>query len=376
MRTVGVEEEFLLVDPESGHPLPVSEAVLRYARTHPAPGHPPSAPPQEEGEEVEAEFQRQQVEIHTCTRSSLLDLRSDLREARGRVNAAAADVGAAIAALGTSPQPVRPVTVPSPRYERILRRYGLTAEEHLTCACHVHVGVESEEEGVGVLDRIRTWLPVLVALSASSPFWQGRDSRYASYRTQAMSRWPATGPTDLFGSARAYHRVVDDLVGSGALLDVAMVYFDARLSHHLPTVEVRVADVCTDVRDAVMLAGLVRALVETEARAWAEGRPPSEVPTALVRAAAWQAARFGLDDELLLPQTCRAVPADEVVHALLDHVQDALGEDDGADSVADRVDAVLTHGSSARRQRRVHAQSGRLRDVVRDAVRLTAGEDE
>ncbi len=130
----------------------------------------------------------------------------------------------------------------------------------------MHVSVESDEEGVGVLDRIRVWLPSLLALSANSPFWNGQDSGYASYRSQAFARWPSWGPTDRFGSAEAYHRLVRKMVLSSVILDAGMVYFDARLSQHYPTVEIRSADVCFTVEEAIVVAALCRGLVETAAQ--------------------------------------------------------------------------------------------------------------
>jgi carboxylate-amine ligase len=137
----------------------------------------------------------------------------------------------------------------------------------------VHVQVADDDEGVAVLDRIRVWLPVLTALSANSPFWLGADSGYASYRSQAWGRWPSAGATELFGDAAAYRRLVGDVLATGTVLDDGMLYFDARLSASWPTVEVRVADVCLRAEDAVTLAGLTRALVETAARDAADGRP-------------------------------------------------------------------------------------------------------
>src|SRR6202034_3033909 len=134
--------------------------------------------------------------------------------------------------------------------------FGLTAQEQLTCGCHVHVEISSEEEGVATLARIRPWLPVLLALSANSPFWQGRDSAYASFRYQAWSRWPSAGVTEAFGSAEVYRQTVQQMVSTGALLDSGMVYFDARLSEHYPTLEVRVSDVCLYADDAALIAAL------------------------------------------------------------------------------------------------------------------------
>ena len=153
--------------------------------------------------------------------------------------------------------------------------FGLTAHEQLTCGCHVHVELSSADEGVAVLDRLGPWLAVLLALSANSPFWQGLDSSYASFRYQVWGRWPSSGPTEPFGTAEAYRETVQQMVGTGTLLDTGMVYFNARLSERYPTIEIRIADVCLRADDAVLIAALARALVETEARSWREGRPPA-----------------------------------------------------------------------------------------------------
>jgi carboxylate-amine ligase len=215
------------------------------------------------------------------------------------------------------------------------------------------------------------WLPVLTALTANSPFWLGRDSGYASFRSQAWGRWPSAGPTPVFGSAAAYARLVEQLVGSGTVVDTGMLYFDARLSESFPTVEVRVADVALRVEDAVTHTGLVRALVETAARQWRAGTPAPDVPAELVRVAAWRAGRSGLDEELVHPRSGRPAPAREVVADLLAHVGAAL--DDAGDGARVRagVAAVLARGTGAALQRRVHADTGDLAAVVRAAVDAT-----
>jgi carboxylate-amine ligase len=253
------------------------------------------------------------------------------------------------------------------------RKFGLTAAEHLLCGCHVHVSVESDDEGVGVLDRIRVWLPALLAISTNSPFWHGEDSGYASFRSQAIVRWPSAGPVGVFGSAERYRRTVEAMVDTGVLLDASMAYFDARLSESYPTVEVRVADVCLDVRDAVLVAGLSRALVETAAREWSEGRPPPEAPTALLRLANWQAGHDGVDGELLHPDGWRARPARAVLESLVDHVRTALEDTGDVSLVEQGLERVLDSGNGASRQRAVLARTGQLADVVAELARVTAG---
>ena len=254
----------------------------------------------------------------------------------------------------------------------MLDTFGLTAREMLTCGCHVHVSVADDDEGVAVLNRIRVWLPVLTALTANSPFWQGEDSGYASFRSQAWHRWPSAGPNEVFADAAAYHRLIDDVLATGTVLDTGMVYFDARLSAKWPTVEVRTADVALRVEDAVTLAGLVRGLVETAARD-ARRPPPPDVPAAVLRVAAWRAGRSGLAGDLVHPLTGRPAPAADVVGALLDHVRPALADAGDEQRVTDGLGRLLRRGTGADLQRRVHRETGDLAAVVRAAVAVTAG---
>jgi carboxylate-amine ligase len=368
MRTVGVEEELLLVDSMSGRPRSVAELILgrTTAREESA----------LQGGSLEHELQKEQLETYTAPHSEMSELGADIRSWRETAIGAARRAGARAVATATSPIAFEPHLFHDPRFEQMAARFGLTTSEQLTCGCHVHVSVESDEEAVGVLDRIRVWLPALLALSANSPFWQGRDTKYASYRSQAMIRWPSAGSYDVFGSADGYHRLVNDMVSSGVLLDENMVYFDARLSRRYPTVEIRIADVCLDIRDTVMIAALARGLVDTAAREWAADEPPHPAPTTMVRLATWQAGREGLDGMLLDPQTFRPKPAEAVVTGLLEHVHPALHGNGDEAIVEEQLQRVLTRGNGAQRQRAVLKRTGQLTDVVAHLARVTAGHDE
>ncbi|MEV7106099.1 glutamate--cysteine ligase 2 [Streptomyces atroolivaceus] len=362
MRTVGVEEELLLVDAESGDPRALSTAVLALAERR------------AEGDSVfESELHDQQLEFATEPRGRMEDLAEEIRRWRAEAAHSAAEAGAAVAALATSPMPVSPSIGGDERYRWLAQRFGLTAQEQLTCGCHVHVSVESDEEGVAVLDRVRPWLPVLLALSANSPFWQGQDTSYDSYRSRVWGRWPSAGPVDLFGSAERYHEQVRALVGTGVLRDEGMIYFDARLSHRYPTVEFRVADVCLDPADTVLLATLARGLVETAARAWRAGDPPDPAPVTVLRMAAWQAARSGMEGQLLHPLTMRPEPAADVAQALLAHVGDALEDSEDIGPADKALRAVLTRGTGARAQRELLEGSDSLRTVVTECAARTRG---
>jgi carboxylate-amine ligase len=374
LRTMGVEEEFLLVDPETGRPLAVAAAVLAAqqadAEADPA-GR--SASGSRSGT-VEAELQSQQIETSTVPCTGLDELMREITRARARSSDVARAGGAEIVALGTSPISVDASLFPAGRYQRMASRFGMTADEQLSCGCHVHVQVDSDEEAIGVLDQIRPWLSVLLAVSANSPFWHGADSGYASYRTQVWSRWPSAGPTDLFGTPIVYHQAVRAMINSATILDEGMVYFDARLSRHYPTVELRIADVCVHAQDTALVAALSRALVDTAARAWADGIPPAPWRTELIKLSKWRASRSGLEDQLADPLTQFPAPASQVVETLLDHVRDSLEEAGDYDAVRQLVGELLARGTGSQLQRADYARRHQLRDVVTHALRRTRGE--
>lgn len=371
MRTVGVEEELLLVDAHSNRMAPVATRVLRIATARGDAGREDVA----RGSLV-CELQEQQLELYTSPHTSMSMLEAELRTLRNTAASAAREAGARVLASGTSPVAVEPRRVHTPRYDKMAERFGIVTREQLTCGCHVHVMVTSLAEAVGVLDRIRVWLPPLLALSANSPFWQGHDTGYASFRSQALGRWPVSGPTEIFGAAERYRALVGGMLASHVILDEGMVYLDARCSHRYPTVEIRVADVCLDVGDTVLIAALCRGLVQTAAEEWAAGKPPPPVPTALLRLATWQAARWGNGDKLLDPLTSRPRPASDIIADLVAHVSAALRHCSDEDLVTERIQRVFVRGNGATRQRGIFEKAGRLTDVMAAHARVTLGQDD
>jgi carboxylate-amine ligase len=371
MRTVGVEEEFLLVDAHGNRTTPVATRVLRIATAR------GDADSEYAGTgSLNCELQEQQLEAYTSPHTAMSALEEELRGWRSKAASAAREAGACVVASATSPAQVEPQLVRNERYLEMAARFAIVAREQLTCGCHVHVSVGCAEEAVGVLDRIRVWLPVLVAVSANSPFWQGRDTGYASFRSQALLRWPVSGPTEIFGTPERYRGLVDGMLTSGTILDEGMVYFDARCSHRFPTVEIRAPDVCLDVRDAVLVAALGRGLVETAAEEWAAGEPTPPVPTSLLRLATWQAARWGISDRLLDPLTSRPRPASDVIAALVDHVRPVLRSSGDEAMVTERIERVFVRGNGATRQREVFERTGHLRDLNAALARATVGQDD
>jgi carboxylate-amine ligase len=354
IRSVGVEEEFLLVDPATRCAVDRAQMVVGGA--------------EEDGDEgaglVASELTLQQVETATVPCQELTELHRELVRTRREAAAQAEADGVAIAAGATCPTPVSPQTTPNARYQRMVKEFGLTAREQLTCGCHVHVDVDGDEEAVGILDRIRPWLPVVLAVSANSPFWQGRDTDFESYRTQVWQRWPSAGPTSLFGSAAAYRARVETMLNTGTLLDAGMVYFDARLSAKYPTLEVRVADVCLDVEETVLVAALARALVSQLGGEWSRGEPLEEVPLEVLRLAQWRASRSGLSGALVHPATGEAAGAEVVLKALVERIRPALEEAGDVELVDELLARSLSRGTGAARQRAAFTRTGRVEDAV------------
>jgi len=365
MRSFGVEEELLLVEEQTGQAVAVARALLASLE---------SSVDTTSGQ-LTAELQQEMVEAVSEPQESRELLLADIIANRSHADRAARSVGARAVALATSPLFVQPHIMADSRYARIRDRFGITARTSLTCGLHVHVTIDGPDEGVAVLDRVRAWLPLLIAITANSPFAAGEDTGFVSYRSRAWSQWPTTGPSDLFGSAAAYEAHCESLLATGVLLDAGMFYFDARLSRNHPTIEVRVSDVCLEPSTTAAVAAICRALVETAVTEWRAGVPPVPVPSALIRLASLQASQTGLTDRLLHPLEATPLPARAAIDLLLDHIGEQLEAAGDAEAVRGELDRLFTVGSGAQRQRASFERTESLREVVLDAIALTHGEE-
>lgn len=368
-RRLGVEEELLLVDPQTMLLTGVSDRALRAFHGTPRGRDQPTG----DGAvlDVEQELFLEQLETSTQPTWTLAELRAELVRCRRQAIDAAAKAGARCAALATPILDAPSDVTKKPRYQRIVDEFGLIGRQGGVCAMHIHVEVSDDDEGVLVLDRLRPWLPALVAMSANSPYWNGVDTGFASWRTRTWGRWPTAGQSEPYGSADAYRKATTALIEVGAALDPGMLYLDARLSR-FGTVEVRVTDVCTDIDDAVLIAGLTRALVST----LIDTRPDENTTqepwrTDLLRAAHFVAARDGLSRSLVDPIERRSRPAHDVVRGLRGYVSDALDGSGESGEIDAMLEAFFARGVGASRQRAVAESAGALRPVVEDVCRRT-----
>ncbi len=359
--TIGVEEEYGLVDPASRALHGRAQQVLPLAQ-------------HDLGDEVQPELKLSQIETATTACATLAEARAELVRVRRALIAAALEAGQRLIAAGTHPfsRPDEQQTTPKERYEGIVQQFQELGREMVICGCHVHVGLDDAELRVQVMNRLRAWLAPLLALSANSPFWQGRDSGYASYRTELWGRWPLAGPPGLFASRAEYDALAAALVATGSIEDATKIYWDIRLPEKVPTVEVRVADVCLTIDEAVMVAGLARGLVRTCYEQALRDAPFPAVRSELLRAAHWRAARHGLDAELIDVGAMQARPARAVVDGMLQFVRPALESMGEWDEVAGLVRETLARGNGAARQRAAYRRAGRLEDVVDLLIAETA----
>jgi carboxylate-amine ligase len=350
--TVGVEEEFFVVDSASRRTVPRAQQILVDAR-------------RTLRDRVRAELTPLQVEVVTPICTDLRELGAVLTKARVEFAAAALRTGSHLLAAGTPPfdQPGPPPTTNETRYREMTDDFGLLLEDQGTCGCHFHIGVPDRKTAVGVCNHLRPWLAVLLALSANSPYIAGRSTGYASWRAILLARWPVAGPPPIFASAADYASRVSTMIAARAARDEQSLYWFVRPSSHWPTVEIRIADVQPSVEDTVLLAGLVRGLVAAAIDKISRGAPPSPVPGELLRIACWRAARDGLDGNSLDPETGKLIPAWRLVERLMDHVEPYL---DGGDLVwvGDTLAVLRKIGCGADRQRREYSRSGDLADVV------------
>ncbi|MEU0254085.1 glutamate--cysteine ligase [Streptomyces sp. NPDC006184] len=357
--TVGVEEEYLLVDPVSRELSTRADKVVAHAA-------------ERLGDRVTTELTRFQVEVRTDPHGGLAGLGAELSETRRAVADAAARLGLRIISSGT---PVVGRHGPPPltagaRYAQSLATFRALDHEQTVCACHVHVGIPDLATALEVGNHLRPWLPVLIALSANSPYWEAQDTGYDSWRTLTWGRWPVAGAPPYFESVSHFEDLVGRLMAGGTLLDRGGLYWDIRPSHHVPTLEIRVADAAPTVEDTLLLAAAVKGLAGAALSAVRDGRPAPRPQPELLRAAYWRAARDGIRGRAVDQRTGRLEPAAVHLDRLWRTALPALAPAERRMVRAAR-ERLGTVGNGADRQRRAYRRRHSLSDVVDHLIRQT-----
>lgn len=338
--SVGVEEELLLVDPGTGYTAPAATEVCHGASVLAAAA---------DDATVRSRWADTRIEAATGRCATLDELARRLTHARVQLTTAARAAGVWLVPSGTS---VLGGSVgPREPFAAVARAYAGAVADHQACGCHVRVGVPDQETAVAVVNHLRPWLPTLLALSVNSPFADGADTGYASWRAVQRSRLPASGMPPHFASVRAFEARVSRLAEQGALVDDASPLWLATPVPHLSCVELRVADTGIDVDAALLQAALTAALVRTARTDLAAGREAPVIGEQVGAAALWSAARHGMAGPGIHPVLERQAPAAVLVTELLAAVRPALEDIGATQIVRDGVRRLLRIGTGAARQR-------------------------
>ncbi len=358
--TLGVEEEFQIIDPDTYQLSPDADQLVPEAQKLLGAG-------------VKNELILSQIEVATPVCRTLDEVRTELTRMRQGVIDVAARMGRQIAAAGTHPFSAwqEQLITPRERYQQLAREQQRMVRQQVIFGCHVHIGLKNRELGIPLVNRTRLWLSPLLALTANSPFWGSEDTQYSSYRTALWWATPLSGPPPTFESKDDYDELVRVLVATKSLEDVTRIYWDIRLPERFPTIEFRVMDVCMTVNEAVMAAGLVRALVRTCYEQALRNDPFPLAHTELLSAANWRAARYGLDSDLIDVYAERLVPASQLVEQFMAFLRPALEAQGDWELVSSQVDELVQHGNGAARQREIFRRTGQLREVVEYVVAET-----
>ncbi|MEE9317292.1 MAG: carboxylate-amine ligase [Rhodospirillales bacterium] len=337
--TIGIEEEYLLVDREtrdvaSDPPEALFEAC--QARIKGLVAH---------------EFLKAQIEVNTEVCDNVAQARDNLASLRKIVAEVAGEYGLAPIAAGTHPFSFwqQQVHTDKERYNVLALDLQTVVRRLMTCGMHVHVGIDNDELRIDLLNQVSYFLPHLLAFSTSSPFWQGEDTGLKSYRLSVFDELPRTGIPNVFESWAEYQRHVDALVGAGLIEDATKLWWDVRPSHRFPTLEMRISDVCTRIDDAVSVAALFQCVLRMLYRLKMENQRWRQYASMLIEENRWRAQRYGLDEGLVDFGKGEIVPC----KTLLEEIDGLIREDAEALGCAKEIGhlkEIMETGTSAHRQ--------------------------
>jgi glutamate---cysteine ligase / carboxylate-amine ligase len=350
--TLGIEEEYQIIDPETRE--------LRSYITEILSGDHLLL------EEVKPELHQSMVEIGTRVCRTPADVRGELVRLRGSVMELAGRSGLVIAAAGTHPfsswltQEITPLE----RYMGVREDLAELAQQLLIFGTHVHIGIEDRDFLVDAMNVARYFVPHVLTLSTSSPFWMGRETGLKSYRSIIFRHFPRTGIPPVLGSWNEYASLVDTLVRTGCVPDASKVWWDVRPNHSYPTLEFRVCDVCTRVDEAVCVAAILQAIVAKLWKLRCDNMTFRLYPQSLIEENKWRAVRYGLDGKLIDLGQEQELPARRLVRELIEWFVDDVLDDIGSRKEVEYAFKILEQGTSADRQLARFQKTGDLKAVV------------
>ncbi len=349
--TLGIEEEYQIIDPESRALKPANAILIERGR--------------ERGEDLKPELMQSQIEVGTPVCADISEARREIVRLRGTVCELAAAQGLQMAAASTHPfsRWSEQLVSAGERYTRLQDDLRDVAKRLLIFGMHVHVGVESQESRIDIMNQMRYFMPHLLALSTSSPFWHGRETGLKSYRSVIFENMPRSGLPPSFSSWADYQAFVDTLIQTGCIDEPTKIWWDIRPHPVFPTVEFRISDVCTRVDEVMCVAALMQALVAKLIKLRRNNKTWRRYRHHLITENKWRAVRFGVDGQLIDFGKSQEVPVRLLVRELLEIVDDVV-DDLGSRREVEYVKVILDTGSSADRQLATFRETGSLEAVV------------
>ena len=358
--TIGVEEEFQIIDPET---LELRSHVVQLISSAAARGV---------GDLVKQEMHQSIVETGTKICENVSELRLEMHRTRSELVMAAESTGLRVAAAGTHPFSswIDQVISPGERYQHIVEEMGQLARSLLIFGMHIHVAMPDKQTTIDLMNMVRYFLPHLLALSTSSPFWMGRNTGLKSFRTTVFRRFPRTGIPDIFESWSEYENFVNLLIKLNCIDNGKKIWWDVRPHPTYGTLEFRMFDTATRVEEAVAIAALTQAIVVKLHRLYTRNQSWRIYRRALIEENKWRAARYGIEGKLIDFGREAEVPVRELMLELMDLLDDVV-DDLGSRSAVEYIHTILNEGTSAERQLRVYQQTGDLKEVVKHLVMET-----
>ena len=367
--TIGIEEEYLLVDPETRNLADDPPAsILKDCRKR-------------IGDQVTPEFLRSQIEVGTQVCTSISEAAEQLRSLRCCIREVAESHGLAMIAASTHPIADWDLQkhTEKERYNTLAQSMQTVVRRMLICGMHVHVGIENDDLRIDLMNQVSYFLPHLLAISTSAPFWHGIETGLKSYRMAVWNELPRTGLPPQFDSYGEYRRLVDTLVGTGVIEDASKLWWDIRPSGKFPTLEMRMTDICTRTEDSICIAALYRCLLRMLWRLRRSNQRWRQYDRFMISENRWRASRYGIDEGLIDFGKAAIVPFAELLEELIELVREDAEFFDCVSEV-EHAREILRRGTSAHKQIDVWQQarsSGKtdaeaLRDVVDMLIEETA----
>jgi carboxylate-amine ligase len=362
--TIGIEEELMIVDAGSYELVNAIESLLEDA------GNVDTT-----AGEIKPELMESVLEIATRPAANTAEAGQQLRALRRQVCEIAAPRNLAIGSSGTHPFALwEDQRIASrQRYRELVNALRFVARQELIFGLHVHVGLDDPDKAIHVANGMRVHLPVLLALSANSPFWRGDGTGMASTRLPIFRAFPRVGVPPSYRDWADYERQIEFMVSSGVMEDYTYLWYDVRPHPKLGTVEIRACDAQTRVEHTLGLAALIQAMVKELAEHFDEGKHLGEYPWQMLDENRWLAARHGLEGNLVDLPTNERVATKALAQRLLDRLRDHA-QDLGSAAELEGIEDLLTRGNGAARQVVVYEANHDLREVMAEVVAATTGD--